>query len=432
MALGPATATYFYDTYRFSWPSVGLQIVVDRLHEGRSQSGLLCELSISLMAPLATGLVREGNFNLSASATRTSWQRDLEKRVPVETYGIDWYDALEQVCTLSRRHWREGEPVLDLALVRPRLDEGYLLPPYVVTGAASGLFGDGGTGKSLILLAGAVSIATGLPLLGASPTAVGPVLFCDWEWEPEAHAERLNAICLGADIDVPAELIFYRHEVASIWEAAATIRRRVAETEAIAVLADSLGYARGGEPESAELTLRTFEVFRSLGVPVWFADHVAKHAEDRRHSFGSVYTRNSARLMWRVDAAHEEGASRLALALVNTKSNRRYHRTRGLLVDLETDEDGRLVSVRFQDTDPASLPQLRSSLGRRDQVASVLKGGALSVEDIVNTLQGEGTHLTRTNVRYVLNANRHVFVQTYEGSRRGEPLWGLLSKGSDK
>jgi hypothetical protein len=381
-------------------------VLVDRLHEERD--GLKCEMTVSTSTAPVAGLLREGNFNLSSTTTRTQWQKALAERLD-----IDWYAILEQVCTMTRRRWREGEPVVDLTNVKPRSGMPYLLPPFIVDGAASILFAEGGTGKSMLALAMGVSVAACEPLLDSFPTRPGPVLYLDWEWDAESHAERLQAICRGAGISPPKGMIHYRHEMASVWESASVIRRRVAELGAVLVIIDSLGFARGGEPESADLTLKTFAALRTLGVPVLVLDHVAKNATDKKFSFGSIYTTNAARLTWRADAIKEEGKNRITIGLSNQKANGRFHKPVGIVMDMETDEEDKLMSVRFTPTDPADVPGLTKSLALRDQIAGVIRASSypIAIAGIATALAAEGSTVSQDVIRAIVNRNKEMFVK---------------------
>ena len=416
--MNPAEATYLHDTYRFLWSDEGIEIIADRLQETRGD--LVCEMSVKTMRPFV-GLLREGKFNLSATRTRTEWANAFEKRQPE----IDWYAAIEQACTLALRHWREGAPFIDLSLVEPREDDAYLLRPYIIEGATSGVFADGGTGKSLFALAIGLSVATGIDIVGAVPARQAPVLYLDWEWDAEAHAERLQAIARGLDIEIPADTVIYRRESASIIESAASIRRVVVERGIGLVIIDSLGFARGGEPESAELTIKTFTALNSFGCPVLFVDHVAKHATDKSHSFGSVYTRNSARLMWRMDAPDQDVQAVKHIGLVNTKWNRRYQKPKGLLLTIESDDQDRLVSVRFDDAEPPL-----QSLGRggiKEAVMAVLKANpeGLSITDIRVSLEAENFKATENVIGATLGKQANKAMFTFRDRR-----WFLVTEST--
>lgn len=395
------------DSYRFSWKEEQIDIIADRLHQ--EKDGLKCELTVTSSRPPQVGLLRQGNFNVSAPTTRSQWEKALEQRMP----DVDWYVAMEQLCALTLKRWRDGEPVQDLAVVEGRSSAPFLLPPFIVEGAATVLFAEGGTGKSLLALAMGVSVATCVDVLDSVPTRIGPVLYLDWEWDAESHAERLKAICAGLGMDPPEKLIHYRHEVAPIWEAAPAIRRIIAELGIVFVIVDSLGFARGGEPESADLTLKTFAALRTFGVPVLCLDHVAKNATDKRYSFGSVYTTNAARMTWRAEAVKTEGESRIKVGLSNQKANGRFQKPRGYMIEMDIDSDDKLLSARFSPTDIRDVPGLSKALPLADHIEAILLAnrGHMDIESLHKVLEAEGANTTPGSVRATLYRHDSRFVK---------------------
>lgn len=407
--MNPPEETFLLDSYRFLWNEEGIDAVLDRLHE--EKDGLKCELTISTSRPPKAGLLREGRFNLSSPTTRSSWVKALHERYD----DPDWYQVMEIICAKSVRRWRQGEPIVDLADVEVPDDLPYLLHPMVIEGAASVMFADGGSGKSLVALACGLSIATGMEIIpGFKPQRAGPVIYWDWEWDDTSHAERLQALCAGAGIDVPRGLIFYQRELTSVIDAAPRMRKRVAETGAVFGIIDSLGFARGGEPNSADLTTRTFGALRTLSIPIMPIDHVAKDAKDSTHSFGSAYTFNSARMMWRVDSQKEEGADDFYIGLVNTKANRKLQKPRGLNVRMVTDQDERLLSVVFESTDVRELPGAQRTRPWSDLIADVItaNGGVpMAHGDIANCLRAEGIEVADDVIRVTLYSRKKRFIR---------------------
>ncbi len=189
---------------------------------------------------------------------------------------------------------------------------------------------------------------------------------------------------------------------------------------------DSLGFARGGEPESAELTIKTFAAMRTFGCPVLFVDHVAKHATDKSHSFGSVYTRNSSRLMWRMDAEEGTSGGSKRIGLVNTKWNRAPQQARGLLLTIESDDSDRLLSASFDDCAPP-LTTVKTT-GQRQLLYAVLKsaGRAVKVYEIEEMLENAGTPMKEYMIRAVLARYKDSFVSVVGDDRIVK--WGLLTK----
>jgi len=401
--LNEATATYLQDSYRFEFVDEAVEVIVSRLDEGKT--GLDSEVAIRSSIP-APGLLREARFNLSASRTRSEWAAYLTSRRP----DVDWPALVEQFCVLSIRRYREGDPFVNLSDVEPETEDAFLLSPYIVDGpVASGIFAEGGAGKSLIALGMAVSVATGEDILGSVPSRLGPVLYLDWEWGPAAHAERLRAICAGSGIELPQGMLWYRREYASILESSVSIREFIATHGIVLVVVDSLGFARGGEPESADLTLRTFGVMNSYRTPVLYTDHIAKNAIDRTKSFGSVYTGNSSRKVWRLDPPKNDstlGDSKL-LGLVNTKANGKYHSARGLTLTTESDESDRLVTVTFTPSQAPLQSMGKSGIAPAAETLLMANGGGLTNQDIRTSLEAEGLAVSENVLGATLSAKRN-------------------------
>lgn len=404
--MNPANVTYLYGSYRFEWPEEGISILVSRLSEERA--GLNCEITVSTSLEPMPGLLRQGRFNLSAAQTRVSWEKALDTRLP----GIDWYAAIEQVCALSIARWRQGEPAVDLLDVRERPGLPFLLPPFVVEGAASLLFAEGGAGKSMFALACGLAVATGNPdILGVTPSRVGPVLYLDWEWDAESHAERLRALCRGYSIDLEHGRLFYRRETTSLAEGAETIREHIAATGAIFAIVDSLGMARGGEPESADLTIKAFAAIRTLGITVLVLDHVVKaQGVNSKYSFGSVYTTNAARLTWRMDSSGEGNGAGYRIGLSNQKSNGKYQQPRGYAVTVQSNENDEMTAAWYAPTDVLTVPGMEKRVPLRQNVIGILKERPLEKEELMKELTGRGVRTTAAVLTTTLNRNKDDFV----------------------
>lgn len=422
----PAAATFMGDFHRYAWHDVGVQIDVARLEETRN--GLHCELSISC----TTGHLREGRFNLSAPNTRTQWQRALEERMP----DVDWFALLEYVCHHSIKRWREGDPPTDLRKVDLRQRSRWLYRPFVEYAGPTIFFADGGTGKSMFLLAVAVSISTGRPLLGGwvDPPNEGerfrPILYCDYEADEYTHAARLMAICMAADPPIdPLPPVFHQRMTATLSEMAPTVRRRIGELGAKFVVIDSIGPARGGSNgDGSSETIRLFTAARSFGVPWAGVDHVAKGREaDRSRPFGSTYTHNLARLTWGLD--RDESGDGLTIGLVNYKTNNGQRAPRrAYRVEIATDDDDMPLNIAYHETDYRAVTGFTGRLSQRDQLVAVLRNGALTDEEAVAALAALNVNMTSATIRALVSRHKDYFTRVYDDDRRRPPRIGLLSK----
>ncbi len=394
-------------------------MTMDRVHEGRD--GPLCELTVAATIPPYTGLLHIGRLNFLALQTRVTLARALHARME-----LDWAGVLEQACFLALRQYREGEPLIDLREVdvgsRPR----WLLEPYLEAGGPTILFADGGTGKSMLALAMAMSIATGVSLLGIPRAEPRPVLYLDWEADHYIHAERLNALTMGHGLHIAAP-IHYRHQVTSLMEAAPLIRRDVAQLGAGAVIVDSLGAAKGGEPESAAASIGLFTAARSFGVPWIGIDHLVKSANGNATTgharpFGSTYTHNLARVTWGIEQPDDPAPDGpLAVIFTNHKANNgRLLPRRAFELELESSEDGeRLIRVHIKGRDPATIPSLFDRLPLAQRIVALLRHQYLSTEAL--TLELGETDSRQVKARVSELKQKGTILLAPDGR------WGLVS-----
>lgn len=412
-------ATYLQDAYRFHWAAHNVEAVLERFVEDR-RGGLTAEVKLSTGQPPNPGLLTRTRLNLSSSKAR----KDLSKVLAERLEGLDWYGMLEQMCFLATDRYRDGEPVIDLSCVPPRAGTRWLVEPFVELGQPTVLFAEGGTGKSTFALALALSVVTGEAILSdREPSERGPVLYLDWESDEFTHAERWRALCAGLGLrQVPR--LHYRRQTASLAESAAQVRKEIAASGAKLVIVDSLGMARGAEPESAEVTIRMFAALRTFQVAAACIDHVAKNKDNRDHPFGSIYTVNAARLVWSMAKSQEEDEGQFVLAVKNTKSNNgMLHRKRGFRITWRNSEEGEAESVTIQPTDLLKVQKFRTQAPQHLQIREILRANnrPMVVDDIRDALEADGVEVTAAHVRALLNK-----YDTFVRLPGGEPAqWAL-------
>lgn len=388
------------DAFRFRWPDLLLEADLGRFAEHRDS--LTAELVIATVGLDAGGaavrkLFFRTSLNLLAGETRSRLAKNLAERRP----DIPWQKVLEWVCFVGVEKVREGEPTVDLRTVDPDTRPRWFLKPYVEYGGPTVLFAPGGSGKSYLAEAAAVTAASGRNVFGFAPATPGPVLYLDWETDKYTHAARRLAVCRGAGIDPDGVEIHYRRMVTSLMEGLGAVLREVARLGVVFVVLDSLAAARGGEPESADVTTRLFGAVRALTVPALCIDHVTKTqvrgddtGEGRLSPFGSVMTENRARNTWSVHAAKEEGGTHLDVVLKHQKTNDgAYQKPHGyrLVFESRTDAVGeeRIHAVSVTPTDPARMPNFRATLSLPQQILAHLSDtsdGTASVDELAEAL----------------------------------------------
>lgn len=422
-------ATYERDRYYYNLTELDAEIILERFHEARGGE-FTAEVVVSTSRPPRPGLLSQSKLNLLSAQAQTTLARSLLAKQK----DTEWSDILTEVCHDAIKHYRAGDPVVDLRCVPDREGSRFLYYPWVEYGGPTVLFADGGTGKSMFALAIGLSVASGRGLLGHAPAETRPVLYLDWEADKETHAERLRAICAGAGIfDTAAlsETVFYRRQASSLAESVAALRRVIAEKGIGFVIVDSMALARGGEPESADSTIRLFAAARDLDVPWLGIDHVVKNNGDAGRPtkpFGSVFTPNSARITWGMERADEVDGDSMILALQNHKVNNGKRLPRqAYRVEFRENEAGLLLSVGYESMDFRDVPGMLPRLGQAAQIATILQrqNGTMLIEDIQKALEAEGSALSAAHLRVVLQRHRDQFVPVQDGKFT---RWGLLSK----
>ena len=256
------SVTFTPDSHFYAYEELDVEVRLERFHEDR-YGGISAEVAVSAMREPNPGLLHRGRVNLLGSGSRRTFLSGLSSRINGFHNDIDFGAILEQIAAKSVDRYREGEPTVDLREVESDRRPPFILRPFVERSGASLIFADGGSGKSIFAMAIAVSVASGVAVVGEPSGEPQPVLYLDWESDQYAHTERLRAICAASGIPVPP--IHYRRQVSSLSESVNTIRKEVATKGVGLVIVDSLGAARGDEPESAAVTIRLFTAARSLG-----------------------------------------------------------------------------------------------------------------------------------------------------------------------
>ncbi len=399
MSIEVPTLTVVGDVYQFAWTETGVAMTMDRLAEAKD--GIQSEITVALTLGERPGLLHYARLNLLSTQTRSA----LVKALMARAEGIDWAAALEQACLLAVTRYRTGEPVIDLRTVDLDNATRWRIRPFVEDAAATILFADGGTGKSLFGLALGVTQATGKPVLGQLVGEPGAVLYLDWEADEVTHAERLDAICHGAQIKDGIEAVLYRRMVASLKESISNVRRDIAQHQIKLVIVDSLGAAKGGEPEGADSSIALFTAARSFGCPWIGIDHITKAATSptsgKGRPYGSTYTHNLARLTWSLEQADQQNDQGFSVALTNHKRNNgRLLPRQSFSVILENiPETDRLRCVRFTSIDAKKDAGLAAKLPLKERIVAAMMRGATTNKDLYEALPDEDENQIRARLR---------------------------------
>lgn len=288
----------------------------------------------------------------------------------------------------------------------PRRD--WLVGDLVPEGTVTTWFGDDGTGKSVLALALAVSVASGRPFLDRSVKR-GVVLYVDTEFDQEEFVRRAYQLARGMGLSAPpAGVIYYRARYSlTTTGGQRDIARLVERYQPTLVVIDSvtLGtYTDDLKEAAAAVTLMEF--LQRLPTTVLALDHIPKPAPGTSQAYarpwGSFAKRAKTRHAVLVTPSDAGG-----LVLRVTKSNLAKA---GAMVGAEITWAGDAIRVTAVPLDDEALAGIEHHLPPLEQVYRALsQRDALTPEELA-----EETGLAVGTVKNKLTALRR--------QGRAEPL----------
>lgn len=394
------------DDYRVTWPDA-LELVAVAPRE--SGEGIHAGVTVRLN----DSVVSWGRLNLVSTSMREGLVKKLRETEP----GLPWRDRLKLACRLIVERVRVGAPFVALCPAPRPAGRRDLVEDVLPVGETSLIYADGDTGKGWVALLIAVALATGQAFPNLRPARrASPTAYLDWESTEEEVAARVDGICRGLGVTLPAGAILYRPMFRALADEASRLRADFARHGVEVVTVDSFGPACGAEPESADSAIRTMNALRSFaGTTRLVLAHISKAAADQpsgaTRPYGSVFVRNLARSAWELRRAEEADPDELVIAAYQRKNNA-GRRAPPFSLRLTFQPDGAVVVTG---ADLAEAPDLlaRASLSKRAMVA--LATGALTIAELSEHLDAAEATMGRIVQRLATKGARAV------GARRGEP-----------
>jgi len=368
------------DAYRLDYPTLGVSFAVAHLH--RHHDDLKCELTVDTTLPQArtvNGTLLWTATNLSAARTRAGLAKGLAARSGEPKW--DWLSALEILSVRVARAEAEGS-----SEIKPLAD--YDLPTDDLAWTISGLpilrshptilFGDGASGKSYLALWIAGTIARDVP-----------VLYADFEFEAEAHRDRLQRL-FGTGM--PRDLHYVRCSQPIVNEVG-RLQKHILEHGIGFIVVDSIAFALNGPPESAEIAAAFFRSLRTLNVGSLSLAHTTKSLEQSdQKPFGSTFFSNGARSVWHVKRNDDEGtgSSTVELALSHRKSNTGQRlSTRGIKLGFAG------ASTTVEPFDLAGSADLATALPIWQRVKSLVAHTPMTIPQLASELEARPDSIAR-------------------------------------
>jgi hypothetical protein len=304
--------------YDFTTGLVRLSIADVTAHSGRLDAW------VEVFA--GTKRVTYGDYNLRGARTVSSLARACTETAP--SVKVNWLEWLAECCYQVIHDTLEGDPPVELVADNAQAP-GWIVEHLVGDVGATSLVGFGETGKSLLALAVACTVASGQgKWLGLKPLAEGPVFYIDYEAGAPQHEWRLAQLARHFGQSAPKG-IHYRREGLPLARSVASIARHAGRLKAKLLIVDSVMLARGGDAFGPETTTQLYSALSQIGLPALLVDHRAKHAQTNGDSgpYGSVANLNSLRLCWGVSTLGVPGGADIKLRKVkaNYHGNLRPH-----------------------------------------------------------------------------------------------------------
>lgn len=440
----PTKERFVTDLHVYDWPDAQVQLSGFK-RGSESFSALVTVVDTN------ENLTEIETVNLLAGRTRSS----LAKSLASSGAGAEeWASRLKYVAYTSLQEWAEGSsslvslPDVEVDYSQPKL----LLPPFVPDSGVVVQYGDGSAGKSMFVLAQLLTIATGHPFLGVSPTRLGAVIYFDWEDSAQTIKERAQALCDAAGVPVPSTFL-YREMDRPVAAGEERIRREVEEHSVICAAFDSMGMMLGGDPSDPVLVIPAVNVMKRIQCAAIGIHHLSAEAakstdlRDKQKGYGSVYVRNGARSQFFIDRFQEEESDEGYIYAFQTKVNRgKKSKPLAWHISYENDAQGYLRGLTYtsksaddyfsrlkQNQPPQSMTvveAIRAFLTRRTS-----SGTALYPVDTIRTgiIEMRGQEVSEQVVVNKLNdgkkAGEYVNFPDPENPRRR--LWALASNRED-
>jgi hypothetical protein len=344
------------------------------------------------------GHLFECNFRLLSLSDQSSITTALRSALP----GIEWRVLLNRAIHLVRREMKDESTSIILRDAEEAAETPYLAEPLALRDHSSLLVGEGGTAKSLTLLAVAGALHEGIPgPLGLRMHGKASVLYLDFELDETEHRKRLRRLFGGR---MPG--LAYLRCARPLVQERERIQREAARRGSNYLIIDSVSFAVDGPLEEAATALRFFGAIRQLGMGSVAAAHVSKmgNGDD---PFGSAFWRNGARQTWKVKA-QRDGENRLTIGMFDTKRNLTgRHQPLAYTIDFE----GTAGPITVRRTDARDHDELSKEVPLKDRIdhaLSVPKSYAELAEELDAELE---------SIRRVVNRNMDkLFTKVGEGA----------------
>jgi len=363
-----------------TWPGDRLKFAVEDLWKQRDRFECLVRVTHDEFGVLRS----RTRINLYSTSALDALRRALANRLP-----INWQARLEQIVEVCDLVYRQGEPLVWLDGTFDKSNR-WLLKPLIEKGQISAIAAEGGTGKSLLSLALALSVGGhGLIVPGITPTAgASPkTLYCDWETDRDIQNMRYQAVLNGVGRAHTDKTVAYVRMAGMFSDAADRLARIIRDENIELAVIDSVAPAVQGEIKDESLVIQLMNTCRALKISSLLIGHVPK-IEDNGKIIGSTFWYDYPRVSWFLKKTQESGEDESVLGLFHKKANNfKQFKPIGLRAEFTSDADGVLTHVRYYASDVLTDPDLEKHAPAPDRIeAYLLKHGKAQAAAISNEI----------------------------------------------
>lgn len=408
------------DTWLYLWHEHQVGIYVDKVRSQRGDLHAYVTAQSLNQDGVREGLLASGNVTLDeVSPTVERFIKKAKERDPQ----VPWADILGVVCHRTRTEFGQGAPCIDLGLYRLESEQPRcLIFPMLPYNETTMLFADGGSLKSLAALALGLSVATEaeLPGLGV-PIEVGPVLYVDYESNPEEHARRMGWLMRGLRLgEREGRLVHYRQQMRPVAEDVEELKRLREDLGAKLTIFDSATPACDGDTNAAEVAARLMTSVREVGGTRMVVHHVstamAEKTDGPGRPGGSRQFWNQSRSLWEVQTTEARDDGIRTMAFYHRKVNGMALQKHPLLWSVDWSE----TSIEIRRESLADEPTLATHTSVQYRIREALRRGKETTSELAELLDIDRDRLTAQlrKMPDILNLNP----QTGRGQ---EGIWGL-------
>lgn len=332
------------------------------------------------------------NFNYAKD--KEDVLRWLKKQVNSDNYppslsGINWTNLVSHIFNEACRIAMSGESYKVIDTCGEIIPPKYLVYPFAPLNNPAIVFGDGGSGKSLLAII--IYIIASLPWkdskLGITPRGIpAKGLYLDWERDEDTQKLRLQLLEKG--LGLPALELNYLRCYNSFADNLDNIRRELEGAEAEFLIIDSLAGACGGDLIGSDPATKFYNAERSLGLTSVIIAHNAK-GEGPKSIYGSAIFEHRTSSVWELRKSQEVGSNVLNLGLFHRKSNLSgFHKPLGFQLTFNESDHipPRPYSIEIETADPEEVCNSKGGSASK-RILDLLELDNYTVNNIVDELE---------------------------------------------